>query len=202
MLTSTVEALLNRGLPRSPRARELIGELAGRSLAIEVRGLTEWVMASDGNGITLRRAPAPGADARLSGGALSLFGLLARASKEAIQRGDVQVMGDALLADKFRELARLLQPDVEEELALALGDVPAHEITRFARATFGWCAQAADTTVRNIAEYLAHERRDLVSRSEVQQLLAGVDRVRDDVDRLAARLELLTERIEAGRRPA
>jgi ubiquinone biosynthesis protein UbiJ len=34
-----------------------------------------------------------------------------------IQRGDVTIRGDAEVAQKFRELAMLLKPDVEEELS-------------------------------------------------------------------------------------
>jgi ubiquinone biosynthesis protein UbiJ len=109
-----------------------------------------------------------------------------------LQRGDVRIDGDAELAQKFRELALLLRPDLEEELSLVLGDVPAHQVGRFARAAFSWTRKAATTTVRNVAEYLGHERQDLVPRSEAEQFLQGVDTLREDVDRLAARIDLLT----------
>ena len=45
--------------------------------------------------------------------------------------------------------------------------------------------------MRNVAEYLAHERADLVPRAEADQFTAGVDRIREDVDRLEARINLL-----------
>ncbi|HUI60935.1 MAG TPA: hypothetical protein VLX90_11960, partial [Steroidobacteraceae bacterium] len=107
-----------------------------------------------------------------------------------IQRGDVRIEGDAELAGKFRELARLLLPDPEEELALVAGDVPAHQIARFARAAVSWTLQAGRTTVRNLAEYLGHERGDVLTRGEAEPFLRGVDALREDVDRLAARIEL------------
>jgi len=40
MLSATLDNLLNRGLPRSPRARQLCAELEGRSVAIEIREIT------------------------------------------------------------------------------------------------------------------------------------------------------------------
>jgi len=40
------------------------------------------------------------------------------------------------VARKYRELARLLVPDPEEELARVVGDVPAHQIGRFAGKAF------------------------------------------------------------------
>jgi ubiquinone biosynthesis protein UbiJ len=47
-----------------------------------------------------------------------------------------------------------------------------------------------------VAEYLAHERRDLVPRNEGRQLLDGIDALRDDVDRFEARLKHLAQRLE------
>jgi ubiquinone biosynthesis protein UbiJ len=46
--------------------------------------------------------------------------------------------------------------------------------------------------LENISEYLAHERRDLVPRGEGEHFIRGVDTLREDVDRLEARLDLLT----------
>jgi ubiquinone biosynthesis protein UbiJ len=98
------------------------------------------------------------------------------------------------VAEAFRELARLLRPDLEEELALVVGDVPAHQLGRLARLTAGFGRRAADTTLRNLAEYLGHERADLVPRQEGEQFLRGVDTLREGVDRLQARLDVLARR--------
>ena len=57
---------------------------------------------------------------------------------------------------------------------------------------------AATTGVRNVAEYLAHERRDLVSRPEAEDFYRGVERLREDLDRLEAR----TRGLEASEEPA
>jgi ubiquinone biosynthesis accessory factor UbiJ len=204
MLTSTLENVLNRGLPRSPRAQQLCAELAGRRVAISIApaqfgsgGGGHVLVESTGNSLKLSAVTAgtsAGAppDATISGGPLSLLALSGSAPEAVLQRGDVRIDGDAELAQKFRELALLLRPDLEEELSLVLGDVPAHQLGRFARAAFGWTQKAAATTVRNVAEYLGHERRDLVPRNEAEQFLQGVDALREDVDRLAARIDLLT----------
>ena len=45
-----------------------------------------------------------------------------------------------------------------------------------------------------MAEYLAHERQHLVPRAEADQLLKGVDILRENVDRLQARIELLARK--------
>ncbi len=193
MLTATLENILNRGLPRSPRAQELCAELTGRSIAIEVRDIAGVRVESTGGTVKVTR-PAGPADARISGGPLGLLALSGGSPEAVLQRGEVRIEGDAEVAEKFRELGRLLRPDLEEELSLVLGDIPAHHIGRAARAVLIWTRRAGATTVTNFAEYLAHERRDLVSRGEANQFLRAVDVLREDVDRLAARIDLLMQR--------
>ena len=195
MLTSTLENVLNRGLPRSPRARELCRQLEGRRVGVEVSGFTRLLVESTGETLRLTRDAGAAADAELVGGPLSLMALMGGTPEDILQRGDVQIRGDAELAQKFRELAWLLRPDVEEELSQVLGDVPAHQIGRFARAVFGWTQKATSTTVRNVAEYFAHERQHLVSRPEGDQFLKGVDVLREEVDRLDARLAALSQAV-------
>lgn len=191
MLTGTIENVLNRGLPRSPRAQQLCAELAGRTLALEIRAIGCMQVQSTGSSLKLSR-PEGVADARIVGGPLSLLALMGPAP--VLQRGAVRIDGDVELAQKFRELGRLLRPDLEEELSLLVGDVSAHRIGRLTRIALDWTRRAAETTVRNVAEYLAHERQDLVSRSEADRFLRGVDTLREDVDRLGARLDVLVRK--------
>jgi len=193
MLTATLENLLNRGLPRSVRARQLCAALSGRSLAIAVRDIARLRVSS--TGLTLAIAlDEREADATLSGSAVALLALLRHSAQAQLQRGAVAISGDAEVAQKFQELAQLLRPDFEEELAQLLGDVPAHQLARAARAATAWGAKAAATTLTNLAEYLGHESADLVPRNEGEQFLRGVDALREGVDRLQARLERLRAR--------
>ena len=193
MLTATLENLLNRGLPRSPRARQLCASLRGRSVAIVAPHTVRLRVTSTGPtlAVTLDEAPA---DATLAGGVLSLLALMGKSAQAVVQSGAVTISGDSELAQSFRELVQLLRPDFEEELSLLIGDVPAHQFARLARLGASLSTRAADTTLRNLAEYLGHERGDLVSRNEGEQFLRGVEALREGVDRLQARLDLLAQR--------
>jgi ubiquinone biosynthesis protein UbiJ len=193
MLTATLENLLNRGLPRSPRARALTAALGGKSVALEVGGLAHLHLASTGVTLAVSGAPAE-ADATLSGGPLAMLALLGADAQGALRRGALEITGDAEVAQQFQELLTLLRPDAEEELALFIGDVPAHELARGLRLAAGLTRRAASTAVANAAEYLAHERAHLVPRQEGEEFLRGVDALREDLDRLEARLELLARR--------
>lgn len=196
MLTATIENVLNRGLPRSPRAQELCAQLAGRRIAIEAPSMARLLVESTGNSLRVTQGSLP-ADAEIIGGPLSLLALGGSAAGTPISRGEVEVRGDAELAQKFHELARLLRPDPEEELSVFVGDVAAHRIGRLARGALGWTRDAAATLLQDVGEYFSHERGDLVSREEGEQFLRGVDALREDVDRIDARLELLKQRLAA-----
>jgi len=195
MLTATIENVLNRGLPRSPRAQQLCAELAGRRIAIEAPALARLLVESTGSSLRITRGSLP-ADAEIIGGPLSLLALGGgSAADTSLSRGEVEVRGDAELAQKFRELAQLLAPDPEEELSILIGDVAAHRLGRLTRGALTWTRSAAATLLQDVGEYFSHERADLVSREEGEQFLRGVDTLREDADRLDARLELLTQRL-------
>jgi ubiquinone biosynthesis protein UbiJ len=193
VLTQAIENLLNRNLPRSPRAQQLCESLQGRTARIEARGLG-WVVHVESLGRSVRLSKTGGEkapDAEISGSLMSLAALAGPAPEEVIRRGDVTILGDAEIAQKFRELAMLLKPDVEEELSKLIGDTPAHQALRFVRSLAGAGRRAATTQVRNVAEYLAHESRDLVPRAEAEDFYRGVERLREDLDRLEARAQVL-----------
>ena len=193
MLRATLEKLLNRGLPRSPQARRLCAELRGTSLAVEIRDIARLRVSSTGETLSVTTDDVP-AEATLAGGPLALLLLVGAAPEAVVRRGEVTIRGDTELAQKFRALWQLLRPDPEEELALLLGDVPAHQLGRLGRYGIEWGRKAAATMLKNAAEYLGHERADLVSRNEGEQFLRGVDALREGVDRLEARLELIERR--------
>jgi len=201
MLTQSIENLLNRNLPRSPRAQELCESLKGKSVRVEAHGLG-WRLDCESLGSSLKltrsatvtREP----DAGIAGSLMSLAALAGSHPEEVIQRGNVSIHGDAEVAQKFRELAMLLKPDVEEELSRLVGDTPAHQAMRLARMATGFGRRTVETGVRNMAEFLAHERGDLVPRAEAEDFYRGVERLREDLDRLDARARLLEQGGEDG----
>jgi len=198
MLTEAIENLLNRSLPRSPRAQELCEALRGKAVRIEARG-PGWTLFIESLGTSLRLVKDAPRDpeAEIGGSLLSLAALAGREPEQVIQRGDVTIRGDAEVAQKFREMAMLLRPDIEEELARLVGDTPAHQAMRLVRMAGDFGRRAVRTGVRNAAEYFAHERGDLVPRAEAEDFYRGVERLREDLDRLEARARLMEQGEEA-----
>jgi len=191
---SRVERLLERAVAQaradSPRAVALLAALQGRRLSVRIEG-TPWSYVVESTGLTLRSVrdtseAAP--DASISGAPLSLLALAGTDPQAVIARGDVTIAGDAEIAQQFRELGMLLRPDLEAGMSHLLGRSGAHIAMMALRAAKAWTRSTAWTATQNVAEYLAHERGDLVSRSEAEHFLRDVDRLREQVDRLEARL--------------
>jgi ubiquinone biosynthesis protein UbiJ len=195
MLLASIEKILNRSLPRSPRAQALAAALAGRSLAVAMTGTDPVVISSTGERLRIERGAGQPADASISAGPFSLLAL-AGGQSQALAGTGAAISGDSDVAQQFSELLGLLRPEPEEELAQLIGDAPAHHLGRLARLALGFGDRALRTTVNNVAEYLAHERGDLIPKAEGRQLLDGIDALRDDVDRLEARLQQLEQRFE------
>ena len=196
MLTERIQALIDRNVAGSPRARELLGALDGRSLLVRAR-YTPWQLTLRAAAGKLRLSrTAAAADATLSGTPLALLAMTRDDPAEVIRRGDVTIDGDSETATRFQELLLLLRPDLEAELAQVIGDAPAHGAGMLLRRALDYGRNAARTGALNVGEYLAHERRALVPRAEAAHFLEEVDSLREATDRLAARVA----RLEAGSR--
>jgi ubiquinone biosynthesis protein UbiJ len=87
---------------------------------------------------------------------------------------------------------KLARPDLEDELSKWVGDLPAHALGVAARGAGTWLKRAAAALRMNAAEYLQEESRAMPAPLEAEAFFADVEKLRDDVERAAARLDRLT----------
>ena len=193
MRLTPLESLLNRNIAASSAARALCKRLEAKVLALHVEGLPLSIyFKSQGERMSLdttHEGMPP--DATLSGTPLSLLRMAGPAPEAALRTGTVHIHGDAEVAQTFSELLKEARPDLEEELSRVIGDVAAHHVGNVARSAMGFARRAVDTFAQNVSEYLQEEGRDAPSRTEADEFVTGVDKLRDDVDRFEARLALL-----------
>lgn len=195
MRLTPLESVLNRNIAASSAARALCQRLNGKVMALHLEGLPLSIyFTSQGEQMSLETQYAGTPSATLSGTPLSLLRMAGPAPEAALRTGNVHIQGDAEVAQTFSELLKHARPDLEEELSRVIGDVAAHHVGNVARSALGFARRAADTFTQNVSEYLQEEGRDVPSRTEAQEFLVGVDTLRDDVDRLEARLALLERR--------
>ena len=111
-----------------------------------------------------------------------------------VKRTRAALSGDLDVAERYARMLKLARPDLEEEVAKWVGDVPAHALGELVRGVGAWLTRAGGALRMNAAEYLQEESRAMPAPLEAQAFYSDVERLRDDVERLAARLARL-ERI-------
>lgn len=209
---AAVESGLNRSIGRSPQAALAARRLERTSLQVHIEGVGRVRAAVCGERLALGAGEDGNADAQITGTPLALFNLLmqgaAGGARDKIRpgtiagagaergRAPVRISGNAEVAGGYRELIALARPDLEEELARIVGDLPARRISLAVREALGWLRKLERTARENLAEYLQEESRDLAGRCEVEEFVQGVDAVRDTEQRIEARLARLEQRFK------
>jgi ubiquinone biosynthesis protein UbiJ len=186
-----IEAELNRCIGESTAARDLLARLGGTSFAVHVEGLgVTAVLHAEGERLRLD-ADAAAATATLRASPFDLLRLLRADGVSGVKRTRAALSGDLDVAERYARMLKLARPDLEEEVAKWLGDVPAHALGEVVREVGAWLARAGAALRMNTAEYLQEESRAMPAPLAAQAFYSDVARLRHDVERLAARLTRL-----------
>jgi ubiquinone biosynthesis accessory factor UbiJ len=186
-----IEAELNRCVGESTAARDLLARLDGTSFAVHVEGVGLTVaLHADGDRLRVDD-DATAATATLRATPFDLLRLVNAEGVRGVKRTHAELKGDLQVAERYAQLLKLARPDLEDEAAKWLGDVPAHALGEVVRGVGSWLKRAGDAVRMNTSEYLQEESRAMPASLEAQAFYADVDRLRDDVERAAARLARL-----------
>jgi len=203
-----LEVALNRALALDTETRDSLGPLDGRRvaltlqsssgtappLALQVRVEGERLVVGpvDGTG-------EPDLSVRSTlGGLISQlpgpFGSMFRRD-DAPPVGRMNISGDADLARRLQRLAERFDPDWQQPFASVFGDVLGVQIAKGLAAALQQARIAGRNLAESAAEYVTEESRDVVPRAELDAFHDDVDVLRDDVERMAARIARLRPQV-------
>lgn len=191
-----LEVALNRALALDPDTRTAIATLDGQRIALtlEAPSLALQIRV-DGN--RLRVGPVdPAGEPDLAvrstlGGLLAQLPLLARAQRGPAPGGRLRVSGDAELARRLQQLASRFDPDWQLPFVQVFGEVLGVQVANAIRGALHQARTLAGGLARDAAGYVTEESRDVVPRAELDAFHDDVDHLRDDAERLAARIARL-----------
>ena len=187
-LATSLEGVLNRNLDASLTARRAAAELEGLCMDMGVSASQPILrMSVQGGRLRFTEPDEKPSGVTLSGGWRRLLDLLG---------GDhtgpgLDLRGDPAVAEGFARLLRHCRPSPEEELARFTGDALAHEVGDAARAAAGWAEHAAGSLRRNLRDFVQEEARFSPTRMEFDAFSGEVERLRDSVARVGARVRAL-----------
>lgn len=184
-------ALLNRLLAREAWARQRLAPYAGKLALFEAPPLSLRIGVRDGGLLDAPGGLGPDAkapDVTLGVDLASLPNLFA--DRRAVMR-NVRLSGDAEFAQALSEVLQNLRPEPEEDLAPFVGDAAAVRIVGFLRTVFAHVQEGAQRLSSTAADYFVAENPLIAARAELEAFARDVNRMRDDVERLAKRIDAL-----------
>lgn len=204
MLTPLLNAatkVLNQSLQISSQAQDLAKTLEQQSLAISVMLTAQSepvrVRCLINQGQFLLLKDQERASTSVMGSPLALLKLTGSELAKSLTARGAQIEGDAEIAKRFEMLFKSLPIDIEAVLAKKVGDKPAYIIGQLVTRGFRMAARQAKALARQSSEYLTEEANILVPSTRANEFTYNVERLRDDAERLQARLRLLEKRFQS-----
>lgn len=192
-----LESALNRALALDPDTRAALAPLEGRRIQLSVESPPLAMEIRVGGG-ELQVGPvneiheADLAVRSTLGGLIAQLPFLRRDNAAPV--GKVRISGDAELARRLQQLANRFDPDWQQPFTALFGDVIGVQVANAARAALRQVQTGAQQLAETTAEFLTEESRDVVGRAELNTFHDHVDALRDDVERLAVRVQRLAAR--------
>ncbi len=187
---ASLEQALNHHISMAPEAKRQMAQLHGKVIALQIAGTNQTIYLIPGpEMVQLLSSYEATPDCLLQGSPMTIAQL-----RRPIPDGsspipdDMQVSGDLELAQRFCTILRQIELNWEQYLSPYTGSLIAGEIGKIMNFADYWCDHIIDTIRQDAREYLQQEASILPARHEVEEFGSNVDR-------LAARLEQLQQRI-------
>ena len=189
-----LEFALNRALALDEDTRAALRGLDGQRVALHLAS-PPLALQVEVAGEALRVGPVDAAGEPDLGVRTTLAGLLGQLPMfrrdDAPPVGKLRIEGDAELARRLQQLAQRFDPDWQQPFVRMFGEVLGVQVAKAVAAGLKQAQVAGRNLAETAAEYVTEESRDVVPRAELDAFHDDVDALRDDAERLAARVSRL-----------
>lgn len=190
-----IEAAINRYIVLDPEMLDKLAAFDGKVIKIEIVGTGKTLFMFPGKrGIHISMTHEGEVDTVLRGSPLSLFkmGVVPNAATMLL-KGEVEISGDTRLGHQFKSVFSQMDIDWSEPLAELVGDALAYQMQQSGKKLSQWGKDSIRSVSTSLSEYLQEESRDVVTETELEIFNDAVDQIRNDVDRLQAKINLLRQ---------
>lgn len=195
MLKNLLNEASREVLAQDPKNLERLAKVAGKVIAFDIKKLEQTIyFLPTADAIHIDWQAPEQVDVRIKAKPSSLIKIARSGIEEAeLAPGELEIEGDAIVGQRFARLLAELNIDWEDLLAQRIGDMPAVLLSRAFTAAREWAEDTQNTMRQNTGEFLVEEVRLAASRSAVDRYLNDVDQLRNDVARLAAKVNHLKQ---------
>lgn len=193
LLRGALERALCRYLTRTARSRDILTLLTGKVIAVNAPPLIDTVyLFPTPGGIQLQTEFSGRPDLTLTATPLAFIKLgIAGLGRADMSPSDIAISGDPTVAEQMQHLFRASTPqwsNAARELATPL---LADQASAWVHSMKDWSRETAVSLQQDLGEFLREEARAVPSPSEARDFVSGVDRLREECDRLEARIDRL-----------
>ena len=116
---------------------------------------------------------------------------------DLIRNDKLDIQGDLKVAQRFADIAQSLDIDWQSELAKRIGDIPAYKLGQLGRKIVDKLNFASQQIQADASEWLVHEKRLIVTSTELLSFNRDVDVIEQQLPKLSQRIENLINRFNA-----
>lgn len=192
-LFSSAETVVNQLLKRDPVTLQHLSSLSGKviHLAFTWPQLDLYLLPHS-EGLQIQASYPGEADVTLSGSMVDFVTLMTAKDKtDAMFGKTIAISGDSPLATRFQEILADARIDWEAMLGDVIGDLPAHQVALYMAWKQSWYKNTAQSLMLNLDEYLKEELRIVPTRPEAEAFYADVQKLREQSERLEAKIAKL-----------
>jgi ubiquinone biosynthesis protein UbiJ len=182
-----ITAAVNHLLAQEPWAQRILAVHADKVACFDGGAVRlSWQVSADG----LLQAPPPDAPVNVTIRVnLADLPLIAQNRERAFSY--VKIEGDADFANAISQVSQGLRWDAEHDLSKLVGDIAAVRLVAGGKALAAGALATHKKLAENVAEYFLEEQPMLVRPQAVSDFTSDVTRLRDDLERLAKRINKL-----------
>lgn len=193
VLCSAVEKIINKALRLNINDNHALIALEQKTLAVKLSELGFPLCFSINNGTILVTKLLDRANCTITTSIQTLKTLQQEQQlTELIKQDKLDIVGEINVAQKFSQLAENLEIDWQSELAKHIGDVATHKLTQLGKSLLNKASFAAEQIQTDASEYLIHEKKLLVTNSQIQTFNQHVQHVSAQTAALSLRIDKLT----------
>ena len=196
VLCAAVEFVINEALRFNINSNEQLTALEQKTLVVKLAELGFPLCLSVNEDKVLVTKLAERADCTITTSIRTLQELKKEQQlTELIKQDRLDLTGDIKVAQQFASLAETLDIDWQTELAKHIGDVATHKLVQFGKAIKSKVAFASEQIQADSSEYIVHEKRLVVTSSQINHFSQAVTAVKLQTDQIESRLDQLLKSI-------
>ncbi|WP_339669251.1 SCP2 sterol-binding domain-containing protein [Dasania marina] len=195
-----LEAAINQALTLDPATQAKLSQLHGHVFQLQLTSpeLSFYCIPGDKE-LRLCGIYEGDADTKLSGSASEFFKLATASDPaNALINGKLELHGDSNALITLQKIGQQLELDWEAPIVNVFGDVAGHMLANNLRKGFSFASQALKSFKRQSEEYIKEESDLLPPRWQVEQFYSEVENLQLRTERLAARINKLTQQKTQG----